>query len=98
MLEDQFIINEDLIGEDFETTVQAYLARDEEFNLQADYILSHSLRKLGYDGNKIWFWNENLQNDNLEVNHGLLQDIIVNKDVKKFYRSLSLAALNYLGY
>jgi hypothetical protein len=95
---DQVIINEELIGEDFETTVRAYLARDVEHNLQPDDILSHSLRKLGYDGNKLWFLNGNFQNANLEVNHEILQDILVNNDVETFYRSLSLDALNYLGY
>ncbi len=95
---DVFVIDEELVGEDYETTVRAYLARDEKYNLQAEYILSHSLRKLGYDGNKLWFWNGNLQTTNLEMNHGNLQDILANKDVEKFYRSLSLDALNYLGY
>jgi hypothetical protein len=95
---DVFMVDKKLIGEDFETTVQAYLMRDEEFNLQPEYILSSSLRKLGYDGNKLWFWNGNLQTTNLEVNNGYLQDILANNDVEKFYRSLSLDALNYLGY
>lgn len=95
---DEVMIDEELIGIDYETTVQAYLARDEKFNLQPDYIFSHSLRKLGYDGNKLCFLNGNLQNDNLEMNHGNLQDILANNDVEKFYRSLSLDALNYLGY
>jgi hypothetical protein len=95
---DQFMINEELIGEDFETTVQAYLVRDEKYNLQAEDILSHSLQKLGYDGNKLCFLNGNFKTTNLEVNHGYLQDIIVNKDVETFYRSLSQDALNYLGY
>ena len=95
---DHVMIDEELIGEDFETTVRAYLARDEELNLQADDILSDGLRKLGYDGNKIWFWNNNCKTTNLEMNHGLLQEILANKDVEKFYRSLSLDALNYLGY
>lgn len=97
MLE-QFMINEELIGEDYETTVQAYLARDEKFNLQAEVILSNGLRKLGYDGNKIWFLNGNLQNDSMELNNGHLKDILANNDVEKFYRSLNLNALNYLGY
>lgn len=95
---DVFMIDEELIGEDYETTVRAYLARDERYNLQAEDILSHSLKKLGYDGNNLWFWSGNLQTVNLEVNHGNLQDILANKDVEKFYRSLSLDALNYLGY
>jgi hypothetical protein len=92
------MINEELIGEDYETTVQAYLARDEKFNLQAEVILSNGLRKLGYDGNKIWFLNGNLQNDSMELNNGHLKDILANNDVEKFYRSLNLNALNYLGY
>jgi len=94
----QFIIDPELIGEDYETTVRAYLVRDEEFNLQAEDILSHSLQQLGYDGNKLWFLNGNFQTTNLEVNNGYLQDILANKDVETFYRSLSLDALNYLGY
>jgi len=95
---DVFVIDEELIGVDYETTVRAYLARDERYNLEAEKILSHSLKKLGYDGNKLCFLNGNLQNDNLEMNHGILQDILANNDVEKFYRSLSLDALNYLGY
>lgn len=95
---DVFVIDEELIGVDYETTVRAYLARDERYNLEAEKILSHSLKKLGYDGNNLWFWNGNLQTTNLEMNHGNLQDILANKDVEKFYRSLSLDALNYLGY
>jgi hypothetical protein len=94
----QFVIDKELIGEDYETTVQAYLVRDEKYNLQAEDILSDGLRKLGYDGNKLWFWNANFQNDNTEINHGFLQDILANKDVEKFYRCLNLDALNYLGY
>jgi hypothetical protein len=94
----QFVIDEELIGEDYETTVRAYLARDEEFNLEAENILSHALRKLGYDGNKIWFLNANIQNDSMELNNGYLNDIVANKDVETFYRSLSQDALNYLGY
>jgi hypothetical protein len=92
------MINEELIGEDFETTVKAYLLRDEKFNLQAENILSHSLRKLSFDGNKIWFLNSHFQNDNMELNNGYLQDILANSDVEKFYRCLNLDALNYLGY
>jgi hypothetical protein len=91
-------INEELIGEDFETTVQAYLQRDIQFNLEPKKIISDALRKLGYDGHNLHFWNNMLQNANLPVDINYLQEIVEQADVEKFYRALTLDALNYLGY
>jgi len=91
-------IDEELIGEDFETTVQAYLRRDIQFNLESKKIISDALKKLGYDGHNLHFWNNMLQNANLPVDINYLEEIVEQADVEKFYRALTLDALNYLGY
>ena len=91
-------IDEELIGEDYETTVQAYLQRDIRFNLESNKVISDALKKLGYDGQKLHFWNNMLQIANLPVNINYLQEIVEQADVEKFYRALTLDALNYLGY
>ncbi len=91
-------IEEELIGEDFETTVQAYLQRNQRYNLESKKVISDALRKLGYDGHNLHFWNNMLQNANLQVDINYLQEIVEQADVEKFYRALTLDALNYLGY
>ena len=94
----QFQINEELIGEDFETTVQAYLQRDIQMNLDPGQMIQKSLKKLGYDGNNLHFVNADFQNITLTVDVNYLQDIIDEVNIEKFYRYLPLDALVYIGY
>lgn len=98
MVYQNFQIDEELIGEDYETTVQAYLQRDIQFNLESNKIISDALKKLGYDGQNLHFWNNLFQNAALPVDINYLQEIVEQANVEKFYRALTLDALNYLGY
>ena len=90
MLINNFVINEELIGEDHEITIRAYLQRDIEFNLDPKNIIEHALKKLNYDGNIFSYLNVQVQVE--------MHDIINNNDIEGFYRSLPFDALNYLGY
>ena len=91
-------IDEEMIGEDYETTVQGYLLRNERFNLDPKQVIANALRKLGYDGNNLHFLGGNFQAVALNLDVNQIQDIIQGANVEQFYRLLTLDALNYLGY
>jgi len=93
MFLEEAMINEELIGVDFETTIQAYLQRDIRFNLYPNEIILKALNKLSFDGNSIHFLNEIKY-----INPNFLSVIINNADTELFYRFIGFDALNYIGY
>lgn len=96
--EEDFVIDEHLIGVDHETTIQAYLARDIEFNRYPNEIVQSSLQKLSFDGNGIYYLNSNFEPEIKYISPDFLSYVIKHGNIESFYRYIGFDALNYLGY